>query len=1149
MSNGVRVALLLSAVSLGFTPGIHRVSPAATDLVIRSGSVAVEFDGRHGTITAVESGGVRLAPPHSLAENFRLVLDKPDKTQTTIFGRDQAVRIDGHSPDSVSLLWPGPLTASDGDKYEIRVRMEISARNGQASFSLRLQNDTPDKVREAQYPVVGGLSQIGKDDATLWIPTSSPWQKPAGPGFGSDAFAYPGQMCMSFACLQSHGSKRSLYFSSEDQVARYKLYQFEEHQSSLFGYIRHLPFTPPGKSFTGSPVVLKLVNGDWRAAGRVYRAWFQQAFGITQPANCWLRNQSFFLFSMFMLPEGTIEFRYRDIPKWAAAAKACGIDSVQISGWHMGGHDNGYPYYVPDPRLGTWKELEHGIRACHRMGLKVYFFVNYGQAMIDSDWFKRELYKYREMDANGHDTRDDGWGMGTLWARMGHPKLMAWMDLSFPEFRKIIVEDFVKLARIGADGVHVDKLFPTGIEYNPGIAMSPDTASWEGAIQLTKEVMSACRKVRPDWAMSFECNWDRMLQFTDATWWVGNQLITRQVFPENAETLGLYQAWDFLGVNNAVRDGHIVMVAPLNFCRDVDWPPFRQLGRYIKEVKGIRDKLSATDFLGALDGHDGVTLGSLPDSVRYNVFRNRQDGHRVCILTNSSMRPARVAVDGFSSGGAKGRVYVPFARARTVELPAVIDVPAEGILFLEQAPGGSRRPALPTAEAPLPHSEDGPIENGDFESGDFRGWKADPTWVIADDSRRYYSGWQGKYWAWSGGLGEPATGVLQSKPFRLDHDGVALLISGWNSLEGKGLPRKWNYVTLNLADGTELDRVYAPNTTAFVPAFLDGTGHRGAEVYVKAVDDADAATYSMLCIDDVREADLPAYLKTPLARVPAFGPKTSIALEDSRYRLVFSRTNGSLIGLYDKTGGLDLIREPRLGASFKFALPIPGKEPWQTIEANWIVGAQQKLSSYHIAGNVLTLAWEGPLRNYLGYPYDVSVVETVTLGPGGPRFELTVANRSGLPVGETYFPIIGGIQGLGSTRTQLRRTQLVRPAAGGGFVTADIFRVLDNMSWLGDQGPEQFFAYPDGQPEPWIALASDRLGRELRIGEDGTKRTVIRLELVPSSSGTVREDGNWPRPSELRGLPCGVELSFVDCAGGAAGQTYRSAPVSLRAMP
>jgi hypothetical protein len=78
---------------------------------------------------------------------------------------------------------------------------------------------------------------------------------------------------------------------------------------------------------------------------------------------------------MFELPEGTINYRFKDIPHWARDAKAAGINSVLISGWHVGGHDNGYPDYSPEPRLGTWKELEEGIKACHKLGLRVYFFV------------------------------------------------------------------------------------------------------------------------------------------------------------------------------------------------------------------------------------------------------------------------------------------------------------------------------------------------------------------------------------------------------------------------------------------------------------------------------------------------------------------------------------------------------------------------------------------------------------------------------------------------------------------------------------------------------------------------------------------------------------------------------------------------------
>lgn len=460
----------------------------------------------------------------------------------------------------------------------------------------------------------------------------------------------------------------------------------------------------------------------------------------------------------------------------------------------------------------------------------------------------------------------------------------------------------------------------------------------------------------------------------------------------------------------------------------------------------------------------------------------------------------------------------------------------------------------------------GPV-NGGFETGDFTGWVADPTWVVVDNSCGYYAGWAGKYWAWSGGKGEAAMGVLKSRPFVLDKPSVRLLISGWGSIRGSGQPRHWNYVTLNLEDGTEIDRVWAPDTTNFVPAFLDGSKYVGRRVTVKAVDDADQPTFSMLCIDDVRTAALPAEYTEPAPVTPAFDPARSIALEDANYRLEVSRSNGSLTRLRDKRGGLELIAEPRLAGSFTFSLPIPGKEPWQTLEANWVHGPQQPLTSFRLDGRRLTLRWNGPLRNYLGQDFRVAVVMTVELADGGVLFRLRIQNRTRYPVGETYFPVLGGLQGLGHTRGQLRETQLVRP--GGAAVprrrppasappvadpnaptstTSPIFRVFGNMSAFGDQGPEQFYAYPANQPAAWVAFSTPRLRRCVLIGarDPWDRDLVARLVLSPSSSGTTRDDGNWPRPEELHGLPVGVEFSFVDTVIHAPGRAYSAAPVFLQ---
>jgi hypothetical protein len=437
------------------------------------------------------------------------------------------------------------------------------------------------------------------------------------------------------------------------------------------------------------------------------------------------------------------------------------------------------------------------------------------------------------------------------------------------------------------------------------------------------------------------------------------------------------------------------------------------------------------------------------------------------------------------------------------------------------------------------------ITNGGFESGDFTGWSADPNWVIAKDSRGYYSGWTGKCWAWSGGRGEKATGKLRSKPFTLDKNGVRLLIAGWNSMYGSGKPRKWNHVTLNLADGKEIDRIWAPNTTTFVPATLSGVGHEGETVYIEAVDDADEAIYSMLCIDDVRTVSEP--LLNALPPVPLLNRREALKLEDDRYLVEVNRSNGAIARILDKKGGIELIREPRLADNFRFTLPIPGKEPWQGIEANYVWGSRQKLSSFMATGKRLTLDWRKPLRNYLGEKYDCAAKMQIELTRAGILFGLTIDNATPYQIGEVFFPLIGGVQGIGKTGLQLKSTELVRPVNAHDVAAADVFRVFTNMSWLGDQGPEQFYSYPQEVQTPWAELFAAKLKRSVYFGMSAkpARSPVLRLELIPSNSQTVREDGNWPRPSELRGEPVGVSMCFADFANAPPGKTYQAPRVLL----
>jgi hypothetical protein len=1128
--------------------------------ILENGQLRLEVDAGNGAIARIvdKQGQIHLAAAGGLADNFRLVLRGADKKNKVILGRSQKLTALSKAGSGFDLAWNGPLTDSEGAAHSLRVRMEIRLAGPALEFRLSLNNDTVHQVAEAWYPLVGGLTGFGRGqergETSVMLPTASPTIKKVAIPFGEVALHYPGQMNMSFSSAYNTKANRAMYFASHDTVARLKHYRFFEQSSpagkDVFACIQHVPCTPPGKAFEGSPVVLRFHDGTWRAAGPIYREWFTKTFGLMAPSRSWIRRHSFIQDTMFLLPEGTLNYTFQDIPRWAKDARDHGITAVLISGWHRGGHDNGYPHYEPDPRLGAYDDLRRGLEACHKMGVRVYFFVNYQPVMIESDWFKKELSRYVEMREDG-GYGACGWGMGTLWARMGNAKPMTSVDPSFPAYRDALLRQFLKLVEVGADGLHVDKMFPSPLNFNPRCELGPDTSTWEGAIRLTRRLFDAARKINPEFAMSFESNWDRMLEFGDAIWWVGNMSLVRSVFPEMVETRAILSAYDYLGVNNAVRLSQVGLVAPLNCSRSVGWEPWKGLSQYLREVKRIQDDLSEAVFFGEVLGHDQIELGHEPRyGVEYNVFRSLKTGKRVCILTNGGMEEQSQIIRAFA-GNAGGSVciHVPFASPHDAALPVKVTVPAERIVFVEELPatrGGSAReaPSETVKESTAPAA--GAIENGGFESGDFTGWTADPNWCVDRNTCGEYRGWEGNSFAWSGGRGEAATGRLKSKPFVLDNDGVRLLIAGWNC--APGAKRSWNHVTLKAADGAEIDRRSPLNSLSFAPVFLDGSGHKGKLVYVEAVDDADQNGFSMFCIDDVRTVSLSSHRSQPLEPLPDFDNRKSIKLENDRYRVEVSRAHGAITRILDKAGKLELIREPRLAGNFKFTLPLPGKEPWETIEANYLLGEVQPLSSFDVQGRTLTLLWRQPLKSRTGEKYDVAATMRIELEDEAIRFALQIENRTPYKIGEVFFPILGGVTGLGSTRRELKSTRLVRPA-GTGVASSDAFFLFTNSSGLGDQGPEQFYLYPKDLPEPWLELHNPGLRRSVYLGshDRADRAKVLHLEMLPGNAETPRWDGNWPRPEELNGLPAGVLLSLVDFANHPPGKTYEAAPVVLQA--
>lgn len=656
--------------------------------VLENEAVRVEFDGQRGGIVRLldKAKHVDLKSPRDSAESYRLSVPLPEAPQNYISGKVQTLTA-GEIDQSGKLVlrWDGPLADQTGRKHDIAAVLTGELAGQAIVLRLRLVNHSKHVIEEVWYPGLGGLLGFGPaDKARETVLHPSPERKLELP-FGQHVVTYPGQN-LPFVSLDNAAIGRGLYFAAHDPVARFKSIHLAEaagrEKPDVAANVVHFPFVRPGGTFEAAPVVIQFHDGDWIAAGKaIYRPWFEKTFGLVTPEQDWIRRESFFQFLMIMLPEGNINYTIRQIPQLARDGLKYGIKSLHISGWQRGGHDNGYPYYEPDPRLGTWDDIEQAMRECHALGVKVYFFANVHVNNLDTEWYQKELKDY-DYENRQHDRyMTVGWGMGTLAARMGHTTpLMTSGDVTFPGLRDRLLEYFKHLAKVGVDGIHIDKCYPGALNFNPRITMGPDESPWEGTVQLLSAIRRQCRVIRPDFSISIETTWDRSLAFGASTWWGGNMTAAKRIFPELVETVGLYQPYDFAGVNDAVRNGYTVMIAPYHFNRSMDVEAWRGLSQYIREVKRIRDELAESVFFGEFLGASQLRLAGVPPASEtdYACYRNRKDGKLACVLTHRRPVPQTIVVAGLGSR-TSGPVLVhrPFQPIETLQLPAAIVVQPE----------------------------------------------------------------------------------------------------------------------------------------------------------------------------------------------------------------------------------------------------------------------------------------------------------------------------------------------------------------------------------------------------------------------------------------------------------------------------------------
>ena len=650
-----------------------------------------------------------------LGENFRMLLPRKDYEANYFYSREQKVSRIEESPAGVTCTYDS--LRNDRETLPVKVRYHIRQVDERIEFSIEVENPTELALAEIYFGIVGGQQGLFDRMETESLVPGMNYNlapsvfknfRPGGYGGGNlgiryDAagFLYPGSMQMGWMEFFNSKANVGLYYANHDPESRLTGLYFElrpftksaavdsnwptredvppgEPLGLTMGWLK-FPYLKRG-TFNSGPVALQIHSGDWHEGSEIYRAWFDQHFSVKRPPS-WLRKEMAWQSIIISNPEDVVVHRFKDLPKLAADAKKYGVTTFEILGWDIGGIDRGYPQYRPDPRLGTQEEFRQALAEVRKIGVHPLIFANIQFADTATPVFREQLRRYAINGRWAQDLPLFGWGEGTISARMGLTQSnMTLVSPAHPEFRNLLLAQFVQLVKDGADGFQLDKTNAVGfLDFNPTIATSPDKSFTAELLSMLEEVVRRCREVNPAFALASEIFWDRSFPWVDVSYIRMGEMdmpstALRYTFPEWTSTICAESPGDFNVMNNGMRYGLVWAMQPRHYNDSMDERLTRPLSRYVQELIRIRSKHRELLFHGRFRDTLGAEVKTGKD-VRYSVFEGMDRPGKACVVVNYGNDEASAEVSWPGGEGSNVEVLQPFRPDATAKLPLQLRLP------------------------------------------------------------------------------------------------------------------------------------------------------------------------------------------------------------------------------------------------------------------------------------------------------------------------------------------------------------------------------------------------------------------------------------------------------------------------------------------
>ncbi len=685
--------------------------------------IGIKVDQGTGALVSfyIRETGCEMIGEPELAGNFRICLPLDDYQANYIDGMLQKPGKVYREGNTITAEFSG--MSSDKGNYPVDLKYTITLHDDYVSFKARLTNRYHKPVTEFWFPRLGGWTRFGNNRGSmLATPNYNRNSRheislfrnyPGSRGLGAEAaewsLSYPG-MVMPWWDIFDDKSGKGLYLGYHDSVFRFSTWHtylvpntsgaqdawLTREQAGntpvglVFSHIRY-PFIKSGETLESGEFIIRIHDGDWHEGSKFYRSWFMDRFPF-EKSTSWLRKEPAWFTSIIYQPEDKIIADYAQYDQWTRDAQKYGIHCFELIGWNHGGLERNYPDYTPEEKLGGKPGFTELLKSIDSQGGKCLVFTNYNVLDQNTEWYKRDLYKYKQQDGFGQQNIWMGWGESTFLARSGMSVRYHVRSSVTPEIEKILTDQFTELVRSGAHGFQIDKVcVGAALDFNPLNWMKPDVALCEGLVQAIDRLYKQCRSINPDFRMASEFGYDRLLPYFDVGYRnsYGSEISTfRYVFPEWTSCNHISAPRDFRGVNGAVLTGAVLCIEPDTYQGSLDQPIYRDLAAYISEINRIRRELTEYIFTGDYFDDRGAVITKVeknepePTGLVFKVHGNYQNGRRAIVITNEGLTPLKYTWKFTHRDVKEVMMYSPFAGVRILKSGEAVEIKPDALQIL-----------------------------------------------------------------------------------------------------------------------------------------------------------------------------------------------------------------------------------------------------------------------------------------------------------------------------------------------------------------------------------------------------------------------------------------------------------------------------------